>query len=70
LDLIVQDKATLTGNVTVSGAKNSATRVLAAALLSAEQVTLRNFPLELEDVKAKLSFISQMGAELQASADM
>lgn len=59
----------LNGSVSVSGAKNSATRVLSAALLSDGQVTLRNFPLQLEDVKAKLSFIRQMGATLEANDD-
>lgn len=55
----------LNGTVTVSGAKNSATRVLAAALLSSGQVTLRNFPLLLEDVKAKISFMRSMGANIE-----
>lgn len=55
----------LNGTVTVSGAKNSATRVLAAALLSSGNVTLRNFPLLLEDVKAKISFMRMMGAEIK-----
>lgn len=53
----------LEGTVDVSGAKNSATRVLAAALLSSGKVTLRNFPILLEDVTAKIGFIRLMGAE-------
>jgi UDP-N-acetylglucosamine 1-carboxyvinyltransferase len=64
--LFVRDKAILNGSVSVSGAKNSATRVLAASLLSDGHVTLRNFPLELEDVKAKLAFIRSMGAKVEA----
>lgn len=66
MKLFVHEKSALNGTVNVSGAKNSATRVLAAALLSDRQVILRNFPLELEDVKAKLSFIRSMGAALTA----
>lgn len=62
--MFIRDKVTLNGTVSVSGAKNSATRVLAASLLSDYHVTLRNFPLELEDVKAKLAFIQTMGAKL------
>lgn len=65
MKLIVEQKNIPNGTVSVSGAKNSATRVLAAALLSGSNVTLRNFPLELEDVKVKMAFISTMGAELQ-----
>lgn len=53
----------LRGSVCLSGAKNSATRVLAASLLSEGRVHLRNFPLLLEDVKAKLGFMRAMGAE-------
>jgi UDP-N-acetylglucosamine 1-carboxyvinyltransferase len=55
----------LNGAVTVSGAKNSATRVLAAALLTSGHVRLRNFPLALEDAKAKINFIRGMGAEIE-----
>lgn len=55
----------LNGTVTVSGAKNSATRVLAAALLSSGQVSLRNFPLSLEDAKAKIKFIRSIGARIE-----
>lgn len=60
----------LNGAVSVSGAKNSATRVLAAALLSSGRISLRNFPLALEDVKAKISFIRSMGAELEVNEAM
>lgn len=66
MKLIIPNKQSLNGSVTVSGAKNSATRVLAASLLTNDKVTLRNFPLALEDVKAKMDFISKMGAELIA----
>ena len=62
MDMIVEGPQSLNGSVTVSGAKNSATRVLAAALLSEGRVNLRNFPLCLEDAKAKMSFIREMGA--------
>jgi UDP-N-acetylglucosamine 1-carboxyvinyltransferase len=63
MQLHISGPQALNGTVDVSGAKNSATRVLAAALLSAGRVNLRNFPLLLEDVKAKLNFIRGMGAE-------
>ena len=64
MKLRIQERQLISGEVTVSGAKNSATRVLAASLLSDCRVTLRNFPLDLEDVKAKIAFIRSMGAEL------
>lgn len=59
---IIKGPQTVNGTIEVSGAKNSATRILAASLLSSEKVTLRNFPLALEDVKAKIAFMKEMGA--------
>lgn len=53
------------GEISVSGAKNSATRVLAASLLGTGAITLRNFPTSLEDVKAKAAFIRQLGISLE-----
>lgn len=53
------------GIVTVSGAKNSATRLLAAALIADEPVTLQNFPTKLLDVKHKASFIEAMGGSVK-----
>lgn len=70
MKFLIEKPATLQGSVTVSGAKNSATRVLSASLLSDTQVTLRNFPLDLEDVKVKLAFISAMGAELKRTTEL
>lgn len=53
------------GKVTVSGAKNSATRVLAASLLSDETVVLRNFPTQLVDVGHKVAFCRKLGALIE-----
>lgn len=52
------------GRVRVSGAKNSATRLMAAALLTDERVTLTNFPTKLVDVGHKLDFCRSIGAEV------
>lgn len=59
---LIDGTADLGGRVRVSGAKNSATRLLAGALLSDEQVDLGNFPTELVDVGHKLTFASRCGA--------
>ncbi|SDO45082.1 UDP-N-acetylglucosamine 1-carboxyvinyltransferase [Microbacterium sp. ru370.1] len=53
------------GHVRVSGAKNSATRLLAAALLSDETVELGNFPTKLVDVGHKVSFARNVGATVE-----
>lgn len=49
------------GNVRVSGAKNAATRLLAAALIADEPVILNNFPTELVDARYKMDFINKCG---------
>ncbi|MFS0712930.1 UDP-N-acetylglucosamine 1-carboxyvinyltransferase [Microbacterium sp. 2P01SA-2] len=52
------------GTVRVSGAKNAATRLLAAALLTDENVQLSNFPTRLVDVGHKIGFSRRTGAEI------
>lgn len=52
------------GRVKISGAKNSATRLLAASLLTDERVALGNFPTQLVDVAHKVSFCRAIGAQI------
>lgn len=66
MELIVKGRQQLSGKVQVSGAKNSSTRILSAALLTDEKVILRNFPTKLYDVINKCNFIKQMGADLES----
>lgn len=49
------------GKVRISGAKNSATRLLAASLISDELVKFTNFPINLVDVQYKIEFICKCG---------
>lgn len=55
------------GKVRVSGAKNSATRLLAAALLTDEAVELSQFPTQLVDVGHKIAFIRALGGTVVVS---
>lgn len=57
------------GLVKVSGAKNSATRLLAASLLTSEPIRISNFPTQLVDAKAKMNFIRQLGASINVDED-
>src|SRR5699024_2478811 len=57
------------GNIKISGAKNAATKLLAAALISDTPVTLNNFPTELVDVQYKASFIEDLGGEIIMNSD-
>ncbi len=50
------------GKVRISGAKNSATRLLAAGLLTGDKVELTNFPTRLVDVGHKVAFCRDIGA--------
>ena len=64
-DMIIQGKQTPSGKVVVSGAKNSATRLLAAAMTSSENVRIRNFPTHLVDAVAKIRFMRDLGANVE-----
>ena len=52
------------GTVQVSGAKNAATRLMAAAMLTDEPVVLLNFPTGLVDARQKARFIEAMSGEV------
>ncbi|MEM9399523.1 MAG: UDP-N-acetylglucosamine 1-carboxyvinyltransferase [Verrucomicrobiota bacterium] len=52
------------GTVQVSGAKNAATRLMAAAMLTDEPIVLLNFPTELVDARHKARFIEAMAGKV------
>lgn len=56
------------GKVRVSGAKNAATRLLAAAMVSDEEVSLINFPAELVDAQYTADFIRKCGGQVNVDA--
>ncbi|OGL72643.1 UDP-N-acetylglucosamine 1-carboxyvinyltransferase [Candidatus Uhrbacteria bacterium RIFCSPHIGHO2_02_FULL_57_19] len=53
----------LSGEIRVSGAKNAALKFLAAALLTEEEVRLRNVP-EIEDIKRMVEIIRELGVQV------
>lgn len=57
------------GKVRVSGAKNAATRLLAAALISDENINLLNFPLNLVDARYKIDFIRNNGGVVNLNSE-
>ncbi|WP_337245970.1 UDP-N-acetylglucosamine 1-carboxyvinyltransferase [Luteimonas sp. gir] len=59
---LIQGGTVPQGRVRVSGAKNSATRLLSAALLSDDLVEISNFPTHLVDVGHKIAFCQRLGA--------
>ncbi|SFJ99548.1 UDP-N-acetylglucosamine 1-carboxyvinyltransferase [Desulfomicrobium apsheronum] len=64
LMLKIQGGQAPNGTVKVSGAKNAATKLMAAAMLTSDIVTLYNFPTELIDVRYKADFMSKIGVNL------
>ena len=53
------------GEVIVSGAKNSATRLIAAALLSDKTSSIHNFPTKILDAINKLNFLQRFGVDVK-----
>lgn len=60
--LVVQ-KSKLIGKVKISGAKNSALRLLAASLLTDEDITISNSPNALLDMKVHIEMLKRLGKD-------
>jgi len=65
--ILVHGGHRLSGNVRVSGSKNSALPILAACLLTKEQCIIRHVP-DLSDVHYMLQILNQMGAEVERAS--
>jgi UDP-N-acetylglucosamine 1-carboxyvinyltransferase len=64
----VQGGAALTGSVRISGAKNAALKLLAAATLTGERCRLTNVP-EIEDVRVMADTLRDLGVVVDHPAD-
>ena len=62
--LVVTGGGRLSGEVSISGAKNAALPILCASLLSAEPLRLTNVP-ELNDIGTMLKLLAQMGVKVE-----
>lgn len=60
---IIQGGNTLKGNIKVAGFKNAATPILAASVLTREEITLHNVPV-IEDVKKMIQILVSMGSKI------
>ena len=61
--LLIEGGTSLSGKVSISGAKNAALPILAGTLLSTEPVTVRNVP-HLKDVTTTISLLQMLGAQV------
>ncbi len=60
---IIQGGNTLEGNIKVTGFKNAATPILAASILSKEEIILHNVPV-IEDVKKMIQILVSLGSKI------
>ena len=67
--LLISGGKPLKGEVRISGAKNSVLPILAASLLSDEEVIIGNVP-HLQDVTTTISLLTEMGATLSIDEKM
>ena len=67
--LIIHGGKALQGEVTISGAKNSALPIMAATLLANDHVTIANVP-HLRDITTMMELIGQLGTKLMINDKM
>ncbi len=60
---IINGPAELSGTITISGSKNAALPILAACLLTEEEVVLRNVP-KLKDIETMVKLLRCLGAQV------
>lgn len=65
----VQGGTRLSGEVTISGAKNAALPILFAALLAEEPVELQNVP-HLKDIDTTLKLLGQLGTKIERNGSV
>ncbi|MEA5533829.1 UDP-N-acetylglucosamine 1-carboxyvinyltransferase [Crocosphaera sp. XPORK-15E] len=67
--LKIQGQATLKGEVTISGAKNSALVLMAGAILCSDDCRLRNLP-SLADIHRMTQILAALGVKLERNGDI
>jgi UDP-N-acetylglucosamine 1-carboxyvinyltransferase len=65
---IIQGGAPLSGELTVAGNKNAALPILAACLLTEEELLLHRVP-RIRDTEAQLALLERLGVEVEWTAD-
>ena len=67
--LLIKGGKSLSGQIDCSGAKNAALPVIAASILSSNDITLKNLPY-LQDITTMFELIGSMGAEISLDERM
>lgn len=68
-DKLVIRPSRLEGEIKISGAKNSALRLLAASILTSEDVLLENYPATLLDAQVHVEMLECLGKACQVSGE-
>ena len=67
--LLIKGGKNLSGQIDCSGAKNAALPVIAASILSSDDITLKNLPY-LQDITTMFELIGSMGADISLDEKM
>jgi UDP-N-acetylglucosamine 1-carboxyvinyltransferase len=65
---VIQGGVSLSGEIVAAGNKNAALPILAACLLTEDDVVLRNVP-RIRDTEAQIAILAQLGVEVEWLAD-
>lgn len=65
---VIEGKVPLRGEVQISGSKNAALPIIAASLLTREDVVIDNLPL-IEDIRRMLDILAQLGAVVELNEE-
>lgn len=66
--LVIEGKNTLSGEISISGNKNAVLPMIAASLLTDEEILLRNVP-DIIDVKVMLNIAESLGVSVSRNGD-
>ena len=66
---LIEGGVPLTGSINISGAKNSATKLLVASILTEEECTFTNSPNKIRDLKVTLEIIKSFGSSTYIEED-
>jgi UDP-N-acetylglucosamine 1-carboxyvinyltransferase len=67
--LLIKGGASLKGEISCSGAKNAALPMIAATILSDEDIILKNLPY-LQDITTMFELLGSMGADILLNENM
>lgn len=68
--IVIEGGRALNGDIRISGAKNSALKVMCASLLTAESLHLENCPNSLRDIESQVELLTHLGCRIDRERDL